>query len=106
MHQTYLDAMTIVQVYGKPVLFVTMTCNSNWVEITNNLRFNEEASNRVDLTARVSNMKLNTVLDNMEGSCHRVSEIRATPRTHTNTPGRTTDNYDNIVCAEIPDPTR
>ena len=33
MRRRYLDAMTLVQHYGKPNLFITMTCNSEWKEI-------------------------------------------------------------------------
>ena len=31
--QRYQDAMAIVREYGKPDLFITMTCNPNWKEI-------------------------------------------------------------------------
>ena len=31
--QRYLDAMALVQKYGKPDIFLTMTCNPNWDEI-------------------------------------------------------------------------
>jgi ATP-dependent DNA helicase PIF1 len=37
MQQNYKDAMAIVLKYGKPDLFVTMTCNPNWREIRENL---------------------------------------------------------------------
>ncbi|RCV44632.1 hypothetical protein SETIT_9G390300v2 [Setaria italica] len=33
----YLDAMALVRKYGKPDIFLTMTCNPNWEEITNEL---------------------------------------------------------------------
>ena len=33
MQQRYQDAMAIVREYGKPDLFITMTCNPNWKEI-------------------------------------------------------------------------
>ena len=97
-----------------------MTCNPNWVEITNNLRFNEEASNRVDLTVRVSNMKLTVVLDDIYkkgifgtvvANIH-VIEFQKRGLSHAHIlillerqcKFRSTDDYDNIVCAEIPDP--
>ncbi|RCV16194.1 hypothetical protein SETIT_3G118400v2, partial [Setaria italica] len=35
----YLDAMALVRKYGKPDIFLTMTCNPNWEEITNELEF-------------------------------------------------------------------
>lgn len=41
MFQNYLDAMSIVQHFGKPSLFITMTCNPNWPEIKNNLNSGE-----------------------------------------------------------------
>ena len=37
IQQHYQDAMTIVAKYGKPDLFITITCNPAWPEITNNL---------------------------------------------------------------------
>ena len=57
--------MTVVQVHGKPDLFVTMTCNPNWIEITDHLRFIETAGDRPDLTARVFKMKSNAVLNDI-----------------------------------------
>lgn len=33
MQSQYLDAMTLVERYDKPNLFVTITCNPKWVEI-------------------------------------------------------------------------
>lgn len=33
MHQLYQDAMGLIRKFGKPDLFITMTCNSNWPEI-------------------------------------------------------------------------
>ena len=35
MYQNYLDAMSIVQHFGKPSLFITMTCNPQWPEKNN-----------------------------------------------------------------------
>ena len=65
MHQSYLDAMTVVQVHGKPDLFVTMTCNPKWTEITDHFRFTESAGDRPDLTARVFKMELDAVLNDI-----------------------------------------
>ncbi|XP_063981074.1 uncharacterized protein LOC135164547 [Diachasmimorpha longicaudata] len=53
MKQTYQDAITIVREYGKPDLFITMTCNLKWVEITENLSDGQIASDRPDLVTRV-----------------------------------------------------
>ena len=38
MHQNDQDAMAIIRKYGKPDLFITMTCNTNWPEIKNALK--------------------------------------------------------------------
>lgn len=34
MREKYLDAMTIVKRFGRPVYFITFTCNPKWKEIT------------------------------------------------------------------------
>ncbi|KAI3876070.1 hypothetical protein MKW92_039150, partial [Papaver armeniacum] len=52
MHQMYHDAMALVQKYGKPDLFITMTCNPNWEEIQRNLKPGQQAHDMPDLTTR------------------------------------------------------
>ncbi|XP_042969156.1 uncharacterized protein LOC122301855 [Carya illinoinensis] len=49
MRKRYMEAMALVQRYGKPDIFLTMTCNPNWKEITNELHMHEESQNRPDL---------------------------------------------------------
>ena len=63
MMQHYQDAMAIVRKFGKPDLFITMTCNPNWREITENLLPGQQPSDRPDLTARVFDMKKKYLLD-------------------------------------------
>ncbi|XP_010669706.1 uncharacterized protein LOC104886876 [Beta vulgaris subsp. vulgaris] len=46
MKKRYLNAMSLVQRYGKPDLFIIMTCNVNWPEIKKELAVGEEAQNR------------------------------------------------------------
>ncbi|KAG7986452.1 hypothetical protein I3843_03G080700 [Carya illinoinensis] len=58
MKKRYMEAMTLVQRYGKPDIFLTMTCNPNWKEISNELQPHEETQNRPDLIARVFKAKL------------------------------------------------
>ncbi|KAG5564858.1 hypothetical protein RHGRI_000901 [Rhododendron griersonianum] len=58
MRKRYLDAMTLVERYGKPDLFLTMTCNPNWQEVKNEMKTHEEAQNRPDLLSRVFKSKL------------------------------------------------
>ncbi|XP_021737552.1 uncharacterized protein LOC110704077 [Chenopodium quinoa] len=58
MKRRYLNAMALVQRFGKPDLFVTMTCNANWPEIKAELAPGELAQNRPDLVARIFRAKL------------------------------------------------
>lgn len=51
MKRRYLDAMTLVQKFGKSDIFLTMTCNPSWPEIKSELRSFEEAHNRADYLA-------------------------------------------------------
>ncbi|KAK9733811.1 hypothetical protein RND81_04G093900 [Saponaria officinalis] len=58
MKKRYLNAMSLVQRYGKPDLFITITCNPNWPEIKQELGPGEESQNRQDLVARIFRAKL------------------------------------------------
>jgi len=63
MLQNYQDAMAIVTKFGKPDLFITMTCNPKWREIQENLLYNQQASDRPDICARVFNIKKDYLID-------------------------------------------
>ncbi|UYV73502.1 hypothetical protein LAZ67_10003841 [Cordylochernes scorpioides] len=56
MQERYRDTMAIVRKYGKPDLFITMTCNPKWLEITENLN-GSSVVNRPDIVSRVFNLK-------------------------------------------------
>ncbi|XP_074291864.1 uncharacterized protein LOC141618681 [Silene latifolia] len=58
MRRRYLNEMALVQKYGKPDLFITITCNPNWPEIKSELSPGEQLQNRPDLVARVFHAKL------------------------------------------------
>ncbi|XP_021757489.1 uncharacterized protein LOC110722527 [Chenopodium quinoa] len=58
LKKRYLNAMALVQRFGKPDLFVTMTCNAKWPEITAELSEGEVAADRPDVIARVFRSKL------------------------------------------------
>ena len=58
MRERYYDAMSIVGKYGKPDMFITMTCNPRWKEIQENLFEGQTAIDRPDLVARVFKLKL------------------------------------------------
>ena len=58
MRRRYMDAMALVRRYGKPDIFLTMTCNPNWDEIKNELFPGQTAQDHPDLVARVFWVKL------------------------------------------------
>jgi len=76
MHQNYQDAMSIVSCHSSPDLFITMTCNPNWIEIVSNSYSNQTASDRPDLVARVFNIKLNELIDDITKR-HIFGEVEA-----------------------------
>ncbi|XP_075096268.1 uncharacterized protein LOC107806316 [Nicotiana tabacum] len=63
MRRRYMDAMALVQRFGKPDLFITMTCNPDWVEIQENLCEGQLAQDRPDLVTRVFRAKLQDLKD-------------------------------------------
>jgi len=56
MNQLFQDAMAIARFYGGFDLFITLTTNPAWPEITNALFPGQTAADRPDLIARVFNM--------------------------------------------------
>lgn len=119
MYQNYLDAMSIVQHFGKPSLFITMTCNPNWPEIVQNIDFNEAANFRPEIIVRVFNAKLKELIHSIVSK--RIFGIvkaiiytiefqkRGLPHAHILITLDEDDRIagsieiDKIVCAEIPD---
>ena len=77
MTQLYQDSMAIVRDLGPPDLFVTVTCNPNWIEITRELlpyqgKYIKNknyrkivACDRPDLCSRVYNMQLKCILNDL-----------------------------------------
>jgi len=63
MLQNYQDAMAIVSKFGKPDLFITMTCNPKWREIEENILPGQQASDRPDICARVFSIKKDYLID-------------------------------------------
>nr|XP_045089630.1 uncharacterized protein LOC123497280 [Aegilops tauschii subsp. strangulata] len=55
--------MAIVHTYRKPDIFLTMTCNPKWEEITNELLPGQTAHDRPDIVARVFYGKLEAMKD-------------------------------------------
>ena len=61
MHARYQDAMAVVRKYGKPDLFITITCNPTWKEIKEELLPGQKAEDRPDITSRVFKLKLQDI---------------------------------------------
>ena len=71
MMKRHQDAMAIVREFGKPDLFVTVTCNPEWDEIKREIdAMGQDAEgknlfspeDRPDITARVFKIKLNALM--------------------------------------------
>ncbi|KAL6841217.1 hypothetical protein ACP4OV_028735 [Aristida adscensionis] len=58
MRRRYMDATALVRKYGKPDIFLTMTCNPNWDEIKRELYPGQISQDRPDLVVRVFRAKL------------------------------------------------
>jgi len=52
----------MVRRYGKPDLFITFTCNSNWPEIVESIHPWETPNNRPDIVVRVFHAKVQELL--------------------------------------------
>ncbi|XP_052901350.1 uncharacterized protein LOC128307508 [Anopheles moucheti] len=118
MRAQYQDAMGIVRALGKPDLFITVTCNPKWPEVTEALFPQQQAADRPDLTARVFRLKLKAILNDLSAGVlgleiARIHVIeyqkRGLPHAHclvilsdADKP-RSAADYDRLVSAEIPD---
>ena len=58
LKQNYMNSMSIVNRYGKPDLFITMTCNPNLKEISENLEHCETAIDQPDIVVKVFHQKV------------------------------------------------
>ncbi len=118
MAQLYQDSMAIVRQYGKPDLFITMTCNPKWEEIVNALKPGEIANDRPDLVTRVFVGKLQHLLDELlkkgifgevVANIHVIEwQKRGLPHAHillilhSDHKPRGPDEYNRMVSAELP----
>lgn len=62
MRKQYLDAMAIARAFGKPDLFITVTCNPDWPEIKGVLLSSRSAEGRLEIVAQVFKLKLKAIL--------------------------------------------
>ncbi|XP_027169382.1 uncharacterized protein LOC113769103 [Coffea eugenioides] len=119
MKKRYMNAMALVQKFGRPDLFLTMTCNPSWPEIKENMLPTDETQNRIDLCARVFQAKLEMLKEELfkkeifgqVAAYTYVIEFqkRGLPHAHfliilkPNSKLYSLDSYDQIVSAELPD---
>ncbi|XP_071930166.1 uncharacterized protein [Coffea arabica] len=119
MHRRYMDAMELVQRYGKPDIFLTITCNPSWPEIKQHLGENDETQNRPDLIARVFRAKIEQLKEDLLKK-HIFGQVaaytyviefqkRGLPHAHfliilkDKWKMHSPEEYDRIVSAELPD---
>lgn len=120
MIQLYQDSMAIVEQYSKPSLFITMTANPQWKDVTKALPPGFSASDRPDLVCRIFQLQKEELLVDLTQKhvlgrvLAHVSVIefqkRGLPHCHimlflhpANVP-RTPNSIDCLVSAKIPDP--
>ena len=58
-----MDVIDLLQHFGRPDLFITMTCNPDWIEIQQELRPGQIPQDRPDLVTRVFRAKLQDLND-------------------------------------------
>ncbi|KAJ1270014.1 hypothetical protein BS78_06G022100 [Paspalum vaginatum] len=115
MRRRYLDAMALVRKYGKPDIFLTMTCNPNWEEIKRELEVGQIPQDRPNLAVRVFRAKLEE-MKRLEGILGKVQayvyvvefQKRGLPHAHflLIMQGKykltCPKQYDSIISAELP----
>jgi Helitron helicase-like domain at N-terminus len=120
MFQLFQDSMAICRYFGHADLFITMTANPSWKEITDELYPGQTYSDRPDLVARVFQMKKQALLDlirkdgifgNHVASVWTVEfQKRGLPHVHlivfleNRHKFRSPEDFENIIRADIPDP--
>lgn len=117
MNANYQDSMAIVRRFGKPDLFVTMTCNPNWEEISAELLPNQKAADRPDIVARVFKLKLEQLIHEIKkgllgkivASVYTIEyQKRGLPHAHIVViladKADVIEFPDRFTCAELPDP--
>ncbi|XP_050915146.1 uncharacterized protein LOC127130124 [Lathyrus oleraceus] len=92
MTQCYEDGMAIVLNGGKPDIFLTMTCNPSWSEITSKLLPFQTPQDRPDLLTRIFRSKFEKLKDDVinKGVLESNDKLRD-PK-----------DYDSMVKAKIP----
>ncbi|XP_060202830.1 uncharacterized protein LOC132631247 [Lycium barbarum] len=118
MRRRYMDAIALVQHFGKPDIFLTMTCNPSWPEIEDLLLPTDEVQNRPDLISRTFKAKVEELKSDIvkKGIFGKVVAFmytiefqkRGLPHAHfliilaDEYKLLTPEAYDKVICAEIP----
>ena len=119
MHQQYHDGIAIVRAYSEPDIFITMTCNPQWPEISAGLLPHQSSQDHLDIASRVFRLKLdalvndlieNAVLGKIIAHMYVVEfQKRGLPHAHillileSSDKLRTPEHVDTIISTEIPD---
>jgi len=116
----YHDAMALPANFGRPDIFLTMTCSPRWPEIQDNLPAGADPLDHPDLVARVFHAKWLALLRDITHEqifgevlafCWRVEwQFRGWPHVHAMLILRrkllSAHQVDGVVSAEIPDPAK
>ena len=116
MKQNFVDSTVLIQEFGKPTYFLTMTCNGEWDEILANI---VNPIDRSDIVVKVFEGKLKALIRDLTenhvlGRCIAYTYViefqkRGLPHAHiliwihNDDKVRNGDDVDKHVSAEIPD---
>ncbi|KAJ6876879.1 hypothetical protein NC651_029788 [Populus alba x Populus x berolinensis] len=121
MVNNYQDAMAICRCYGNPDLFITFTCNVNWLEIHREIKKTRsyQPEDKPDIIARVFHTKLIDMMSFIKSEkpfgrtiadvCAVEFQKRGLPHTHLlvwlapEFKFCSPEDVDSIISAEIPD---
>ena len=116
MYSHYLDALAIARKYQKFTLFITMTGNSNWSGVSENLFEGQQPYNRPDIVNRVFHRMLTLLLEDLKNGAlgpikarlHTIEgQFRGLKHAHILlllTITLSVDDIDCLISAQIPDP--
>ena len=116
--QLYMDAMALPKKFGKPDIFLTMTCNPHWNEIRNAIPSGSHYRHHPDIVSRVFMIKLRQLISDIvdkqifgpvSAYIYRIEwQARGLPHAHCLFILRdkilSARHIDAVVSAEVPDP--
>nr|CAD2177072.1 unnamed protein product [Meloidogyne enterolobii] len=119
LHESFMDAMTIVNEVGRPDIFLTFTCNPKDEDIKKCLIFDQENYDRPDIVARVFRLKIieflkeiivEKIFGKISGFCYTIEyQKRGLPHLHilltldSKFKWKDISEIDKYITAEIPD---